>query len=72
MLLPPRPSQGDKWTPLMLAAFNFRPTIVQKLLAAGADPTLKNLVRAAAAVARERERGGGGAAGYGAWGGTRP
>ena len=44
---------------------------VQKLLAAGADPTLKNEVRAAAAVARERG-GSGVAAGLGAWGGARP
>ena len=29
----------------MLAAFNGHPSTVQKLLAAGADPTLKNKVR---------------------------
>ena len=40
-------------TPLMLAACWGHPSAVQKLLAAGADATLKNKVRAAAAEARE-------------------
>ena len=71
MLLPPRPSQDFKGTPLMFAALNGRPSTVQKLLAAGADATLKDTVRAAAAVAREGG-GGGKAAGLGAWGGARP
>ena len=69
--LPPRPSQIYKDTPLMYAAANGHPSTVQKLLAAGADPTLKDEVRAAAAVAREGG-GGGKAAGLGAWGGARP
>ena len=47
----------------MLAAYNGNPSTVQKLLAAGADPTLKDGVRAAAAVAREGAVGG--AAGMG-------
>ena len=55
----------------MCAALNDRPSTVQKLLAAGADPTLKNKVRGAAAVAREGG-GGGKAAGLWAWGGARP
>ena len=55
----------------MNAAFYGNPSTVQKLLAAGADPTLKDMVRAAAAVAREGG-GGGKAAGLGAWGGARP
>ena len=71
MLLPPRPSQNDKWTPLRNAAANGRTSTVQKLLAAGADATLKDWVRAAAAEARE-EGGGGKAAGLGAWGGAWP
>ena len=37
----------------MNAAFNGHPSTVQKLLAAGADHTLKHEVRAAAAEARE-------------------
>ena len=37
----------------MFAARYGHPSTVQKLLAAGADPTLKNQVSAAAAVARE-------------------
>ena len=65
------PSQNYKNTPLMIAAYNGRPSTVQKLLAAGADPTLKNKVRGAAAVAREGG-GGGKAAGLWAWGGARP
>ena len=70
--LPPRPSQVNRSTPLMNAAAYGHPSTVQKLLAAGADPTLKNKVRGAAA-ARARERGGGGvAAGLGAWGGAWP
>ena len=69
--LPPRPSQNDKYTPLMATANNGHPSTVQKLLAAGADHTLKDEVRAAAAVAREGG-GGGKAAGLGAWGGARP
>ena len=71
VLPPPRPSQNNKQTPLMLAAFRGHPSTVQKLLAAGADPTLKDKVRGAAAVAREGG-GGGGAAGLGAWGGAWP
>ena len=67
---PPRPSQHDKVTPLMWAAFHGHPSTVQKLLAAGADHTLKDKVRAAAAEARQGG-GGGKAAGLGAWGGAR-
>jgi ankyrin repeat protein len=71
VLLPPRPSQNGKYTPLMFAAANGHPSTVQKLLAAGADPTLKDKVRAASAVAREGAVVG--AAGiWGAWGGARP
>ena len=55
----------------MLAAFHGHPSTVQKLLAAGADKTLKNKVSAAAAEARQGG-GGGKAAGLGAWGGARP
>ena len=51
--LPPRPSQDDGRTPLMLAAYFGRPSTVHKLLLARADPTLKDNVRLAAAVARE-------------------
>ena len=69
--LPPRPSQNSKRTPLMFAAYNGYPSTVQKLLAAGADATLKDTVRAAAAEAR-KGGGGGKAAGLGAWGGARP
>ena len=48
------PSQNVKWTPLMGAAANGHPSTVQKLLAAGADPTLKDQVSVAAvAMARE-------------------
>ena len=51
--LPPRPSQNYGATPLMAAAGCGRPSTVQKLLLARADPTLKGVVRLAAAVARE-------------------
>ena len=71
VLPPPRPSQDDKWTPLMYAARYGHPSTVQKLLAAGADATLKDQVRAAAAEAREGGAGGW-AAGLRAWGGARP
>ena len=53
MPLPPRPSQKYGATPLMWAANYGRPSIVQKLLLARADPTLKAKVRVAAAAARE-------------------
>ena len=67
---PPRPSQNNKSTPLILAAKYGHASIVQKLLAAGADPTLKDEVSAAAAVAREGAVGG--RQGWGAWGGAWP
>ena len=53
----------------MLAAYNGYPSIVQKLLAAGADPTLTDQVRAAAAVWRGRE---GAVWGQPGWGRVHP
>ena len=56
----------------MLAALNGHPSTVQKLLAAGADATLKDKVRGGRGGGEGGGGGGGRAAGMGAWGGARP